>query len=110
MAKYVGKKQPEPKHIPKLFNKYHGNAPADAVYIGRGSPWANPWSHLPSKYPDVTLVSSREEACRLFKEAVLANPENIAEIKKHLKGKDLVCFCAPKQCHGDILLKIANEE
>ena len=29
-------------------------------------------------------------------------------IRKELKGKDLVCWCAPKSCHADILLEIAN--
>lgn len=29
-------------------------------------------------------------------------------VKQHLKGKDLVCYCAPLACHGDILLEIAN--
>ena len=25
-----------------------------------------------------------------------------------LKGKDLVCWCSPEPCHGDVLLKYAN--
>ena len=25
-----------------------------------------------------------------------------------LRGKHLVCFCAPKPCHADLLLKRAN--
>jgi hypothetical protein len=25
-----------------------------------------------------------------------------------LRGKDLVCWCAPKPCHGDVLLRLAN--
>lgn len=28
---------------------------------------------------------------------------------KALYGKKLVCFCAPKPCHGDILAKLAAE-
>lgn len=31
------------------------------------------------------------------------------EIRKELKGKNLMCFCKEgKPCHGDLLLKIAN--
>jgi hypothetical protein len=30
-------------------------------------------------------------------------------VKKELRGKHLVCFCAPKACHADTLLRIANE-
>ena len=25
-----------------------------------------------------------------------------------LRGRDLVCFCAPRACHGDLLLRLAN--
>ena len=28
---------------------------------------------------------------------------------KELKGKDLVCWCAPKACHADYLLYLANQ-
>jgi hypothetical protein len=27
---------------------------------------------------------------------------------KELQGKNLVCHCAPQDCHADIILKIAN--
>ena len=33
----------------------------------------------------------------------------IDEIKA-LRGKDLVCWCAPQRCHADVLLKYANED
>ena len=26
-----------------------------------------------------------------------------------LRGKDLVCWCAPLACHGDLLLRLAGE-
>lgn len=26
---------------PRVYNKHHSNAPADAIYVGRGSPWGN---------------------------------------------------------------------
>ena len=95
--------------MPKVYNKHLKNAPKDAVYIGRGSIWGNPYVHGDSTYPDTVKVSSREEAIKAF-EAMVRKDENIIQyIRTHLKGKDLVCFCAPKACHGDILLQIANE-
>jgi hypothetical protein len=24
------------------------------------------------------------------------------------RGKDLVCWCAPEECHGDVLLELVN--
>ena len=96
--------------MPKVFNKHHKDAPKDAVYIGRGSVWGNPFTHMDSKYPDVIKVANREEAVRAFESMVRSSEDVIQVIRSHLKGKDLVCFCAPRACHGDVLLKIANEE
>ena len=45
-----------------------------------------------------------------YEEYLMRNTELLAKVKANLRGKDLVCFCAPKRCHGDVLLKIANEE
>lgn len=93
---------------PKVWNKHHGNAPADAVYIGRGSQWGNPFSHMRNTTAR-HVVATREEAVRRFEELVLAHPTLVQVIKQELRGKHLLCFCAPKACHGDVLLRIANE-
>jgi hypothetical protein len=29
--------------MPRVHNKYHNSAPSNAVYIGRGSPFGNPF-------------------------------------------------------------------
>lgn len=76
------------------------------VYIGRGSIWGNPYTHKEgtmAKY----VVDSREEAIAKFEEYLLAN-ENLMSKIGELRGKTLGCFCKPKACHGDILLKYAN--
>lgn len=31
------------------------------------------------------------------------------QARRELKGKDLVCFCKPKDCHGDVWASIAND-
>lgn len=64
--------------MPKVFNKHHKNAPKNAVYIGRGSIWGNPYTHLDSKYPDTIKVSSREEAIKAF-EAMVREDANIIQ-------------------------------
>ena len=43
-------------------------------------------------------LKNRIETDPKFKEKFLA-----------LKGKTLVCFCKPKPCHGDVILKVLNE-
>jgi uncharacterized protein DUF4326 len=87
----------------KLYNKHHKDAPKDAVYIGRGSKWGNPF---PIQYKGRT----RKESISLFRKKVDDDEEFRKQIKEELRGKDMVCFCSPKECHGDYLMYIANEE
>lgn len=82
--------------MPKVHNKHHNTAPVDAVYIGRGSSWGNPWI--------IGVDGDRDEVCDLFERATLPHLDLTPLI-----GKDLVCFCAPKRCHGDALLRAAAE-
>lgn len=95
----------------KVHNKYHNTAPPDAVYIGRGSPWGNPYSTKPedSKYC-VMKVGTVQEALKKFKQYVLSDPQLYRRVQTELKGKHLVCFCKPEPCHGDVLFELANEE
>lgn len=79
----------------KVHNKYHGTAPKDAVYIGRGSPWGNPFI--------IGRDGDRDEVCRRFEYEILPTLDVSV-----LRGKHLVCFCAPKRCHGDAILRAAN--
>lgn len=81
--------------MPKVHNKYANTAPANAVYIGRGSLWGNPLR--------IGWDGTREEVISRFEKEILPNLD-----VSPLRGKDLVCFCAPKPCHGDALLKKAN--
>ena len=83
-----------------VYNKYHGLPPPGAVYIGRGSVYGNPYV--------IGTDGDRDAVCDKFERYVLADPQMVAYIKKTLRGKDLVCFCKPKRCHGDFLLKLAN--
>jgi hypothetical protein len=31
-------------------------------------------------------------------------------VRRELRGRDLVCVCAPMPCHGDALIEVANGE
>lgn len=85
---------------PKVHNKYKQTAPADAIYIGRGSKWGNPYV--------IGKDGDRNMVCQKYTNTVMANPKIVQMVKNELKGKDLICFCAPHRCHGDFLLKLAN--
>ena len=94
----------------KVWNKHDPACPEDAVYIGRGSPWGNRYTHKDSAFRDVIKVASREEAIRRFEADVRADPLMMERIVKELKSRSLVCFCKPAACHGDVLFAIANAE
>jgi hypothetical protein len=40
---------------------------------------------------------------------IVTQPELMAALPQ-LRGKDLVCWCAPAACHGDVLLELANPQ
>lgn len=71
----------------------------NAVYIGRGSKWGNPYR--------IDVHGTRNEVIRMYEEHLMTSPELLKDLHE-LKGRDLACFCAPKACHGDLLLKMAN--
>lgn len=70
------------------------------IYIGRGGKWGNPYEIG----PDMT----REEAIEKFEEYLDRRPNLLRQLAG-LHGKKLGCFCAPKPCHGDVLVRRANE-
>jgi hypothetical protein len=76
------------------------------VYIGRPSPWGNPFSHKPGTSAEFK-VSSREEAIDRFREWIKTQPSLLARLPE-LRGKTLGCWCAPKACHGDVLAEMAD--
>ena len=84
-----------------VYNKYHGVPPREAVYIGRGSPYGNPFV--------IGKDGTRNEVIAKYRDYLLSNPDLLSMVKSNLRGEDLVCFCAPRPCHGDILLEIANQ-
>lgn len=93
----------------KVWNKRDPNTPKDAVYVGRPSKWGNPYSHLPSRL--AIEVPTREDAIAAYEEWIMdKRPDLIEDARKELRGKHLVCWCAPKPCHADVLLEIANSD
>lgn len=77
------------------------------VYIGRGSVWGNPFSHKKGTAAKF-IVDSREEAIQKFEEYLVTSPDLLEKVKE-LEGKILGCWCKPKSCHGEVLLKHANQ-
>jgi hypothetical protein len=71
------------------------------VYIGRGSPWGNPFK---------IGIYTREEVISKYKEYFYEKIKDLNFRKSvlYLKGKVLGCYCHPLPCHGDIIANYLN--
>jgi len=85
---------------PRVLNKHKDKLTERAIYIGRPSKWGNPFA--------IGKHGTREEVVVKYRAWLSGNSELMESARKELKGRDLVCFCAPLMCHGDVLLEIAN--
>lgn len=93
--------------------------PADTVYVGRPSEFGNPFmiggilAH-PLEHLGLVEVRDAHHATVLFDNWLTLTDEGkrvARQARVQLRGKNLACWCMTGQpCHGDILLKIANEE
>lgn len=98
----------------------------DAVIVARPSKWGNPFAV--SDAVDAGMRFTSDESARAFVVECFEHwlrgdrenwmgPESDAAAKAikdrlhELRGKDLACWCPVDQpCHGDVLLKLANED
>jgi len=72
------------------------------VFIGRPTKWGNPFV--------IGKDGDREEVVRKYREWIQTQPALIRMAQRELRGRDLLCFCSPEACHGDVLLEIANQK
>lgn len=89
---------------------------ATKIYIGRGSPVGNPFPMRNRSREE------RDRVCDLYAEwfsmAVSAKTKQGDSIREYLEliaasAKDgdveLMCFCAPKRCHGETIKRYLEE-
>lgn len=80
----------------KVYNlKRDKKIPKEAIYVGRGTKWGNPYI--------MGKDGTRAQVLNKFKRFVLPHLE-----VRELKGKSLICFCSPEACHADLIMKKAN--
>lgn len=105
--------------MPKILNARHvGTKAPNAVYCGRPSKFGN-WykvgenGNLHRRDGDGNWHDTGEPGNRTM---VIARHRRDVEtddvlrkmIRDELAGRDLICWCAPKPCHCDVYLEIAN--
>lgn len=75
-----------------------------AVYVGRISktdtgPWGNPVK--------VSEETPRGQAVLGYLDYLRENPQVLEAARRELAGRDLICWCAPRPCHGGVLAHVA---
>lgn len=85
-----------------VLNKHKHGIPKGAIYIGRGSKWGNPFVMGKDGNRDQVITAHKEWLWGQIDQGAVSLEDLAA-----LKGKDLVCFCAPLPCHGDTLAAAA---
>jgi len=81
------------------------------VYIGRPSKWGNPFTHLDSSTRAEFKVATREDAISAFEKWITeGDGMYLLEDLHELQGKTLGCWCKPKSCHGDVLMKLVKNK
>jgi len=69
------------------------------VYIGRPSKWGNPFI--------IGKDGNREEVINKYRHWIFDQKKLMTSLHS-LRGKDLVCYCKPQACHGDVLVKLVD--
>ena len=70
------------------------------IYIGRPGKWGNPF--------EIGRDGTREEVIEKYENYIRSTPRLLRQIPE-LRDKTLGCWCSPKACHGDVLIKLVKE-
>lgn len=76
-----------------------GTNVSGAVYVGRPSKWGNPIQ--------VSDENPRGAALDKYLDFLRRSPDLVSEMRRELAGKDLICWCAPRACHAEVIRHVA---
>src|SRR6185503_1980934 len=109
-----------PGHNPQLDNvqvvnrhTYAGPKDASYIYIGRGTPLGNNWSHIPGTQAQYQ-VATRDIAIEQYRQwlwnqiktgkgPVVTALNQLKERATQGEKLTLACSCSPEACHGDVI-------
>lgn len=69
------------------------------VYVGRPSKWGNPFA--------LGRDGSRDEVISKYRCWIVTQTDLMNSLDE-LRGKDLICWCAPLACHAEVLQELTN--
>ena len=84
----------------RVLNKRTDSTDRLSTYVGRPTKWGNPFV--------IGRDGDRNDVVAKYEKYARAKftKEELGE----LIGRNLVCWCAPKACHADVLVKLVSEE
>lgn len=82
---------------PRVVNKKDWSG--DGVYVGRPSKWGNPFA--------IGADGTRARVVEKYRLWIQERPDLLDDLHE-LRGKNLICWCAPFACHAEILMELAN--
>ena len=85
--------------------------PEDGEYIGRPSPLGNPYVMRGEHTRDAVCNEYERWLTRKVHErdeVVMSELERLAAIAS-VRPLKLVCYCAPKRCHGETIAKVISK-
>lgn len=99
LAQHLKETHPQ---VPLVLNRrdFAGALPPNCTYIGRGSPYGNRFH--------IGRDGERDEVIDSYIAEKSRDETFLAMVRRQLRGRNLVCHCAPKPCHGNWLLQVAN--
>lgn len=74
---------------------------AYAVRVDRATDWGNPFV--------MCGEADRDRVCDLFEQYAQWRLTVEPDWLRPLRNQSLACWCAPKRCHADTLLRLAND-
>jgi hypothetical protein len=105
-----------------VVNKHAHKATEQDIYVGRGSDLGNPYTGTKPLESTKAMfqAKSREESIELYKswiqEKIRVKDKAVCKALNEIylrsvRGPvNLVCFCKPKACHGDVIRAIVMEK
>ena len=84
----------------KVINK-RSTSDSQAISVDRGTSWGNPFIMKHER--------DREYVCDMFEQYAVWRLSIEPDWLAPLTGKSLACWCAPKRCHAETLMRLAND-
>jgi hypothetical protein len=97
----------------KVLNKYKASRGVYGIYIGRGSPLGNPFI--------IGKHGTRDEVIKSYEiylkqkvedgdSSIINALKAVSDLGKSYSGVNLICFCKPQKCHGDVIKKFVQDQ